>query len=135
MGNCIGGNIVLKELGNNFLKYNVIDRKHNIIIGTYFNTNKLNKSNIIVNQGISIGNNEINQIKFGIIHRNINHVELYFENNIKLIIIKEYDNKIQMLLSFNGSNIKKYIDCDIIKKYKTINDNSEYIDLIYDLTK
>ena len=57
------------------------------------------------------------------------------ENNIKLIIIKEYDNKIQMLLSFNGSNIKKYIDCDIIKKYKTINDNSEYIDLIYDLTK
>ena len=135
MGSCISGNVVLKELENNFLNYNVIDRKHNIIIGTYLNTNKLNNSNIIVNQGISIGNNEINQIKFGIIHRNINHVELYFENNIKLIIIKEYDNKIKMLLSFNGSNIKKYIDYNIIKKYKTINDNSEYIDLIYDLTK
>lgn len=135
MGSCIGKNVVIQELGNNFLKYNIIDRKHNIIVGTYFNTNKLNKSTVIVNQGISIGNNEINKIKFGIIHRNINHVELYFENNIKLIIIKEYDDKIKMLLSFNNYKIKKYIDCDIIKKYKTINDNSEYIDLIYDLTK
>lgn len=137
MGSCIGTNAVLEELKNNFLNYNIIDKKYNIIIGTYFNTNQSKKSNTMINQGICIGynNNEINKIKFGIIHRNMNYVELYFENDIKLIICRENDNQIKMLLSFNGSNIEKYIDCDIIKQYKPFNNNSEYIDLVYDLTK
>lgn len=133
MGCCIGTNVVLKEHEKKFLNYNIIDKKHNIIIGTYFNTNETNTT---INQGICIGNNnnnQINKIKLGIIHRNINLVELYFENNIKLIMIKEYENKIKMTLSFNNSTIEKYIDYDVIKQYKTINNNSEYIDLIFDL--
>jgi len=91
----------------------------------------------MINQGICIGynNNEIYKIKFGIIHHYNNKiVELYFENDIKLIIIRENDNQIKMLIIFNGSCIEKYIDYDIIKQFKTINNNSEYIDLIYDLT-
>jgi hypothetical protein len=137
MGSCIGKNAVLKELENNFLNYNIIDKKYNIIIGTYFNTNESNKSNTMINQGICIGynNNKINKIKFCIIHRYGNKmVELYFENDIKLIIIRENNNQIKMLLTFNGSCIEKYIDYDIIKQFKIINNNSEYIDLIHDLT-
>lgn len=137
MGSCIGGNVVLKELENNFLNYNIIDKKYNIIVGTYFNTNESKKSNTMINQGICIGynNNKINKIKFGIMHRYGNKmVELYFENNIKLIVNKENDNKIKMLLTFNDSCIEKYIDYDIIKQFKIINNNSEYIDLIHNLT-
>ena len=140
MGNCFNTNIVLKELSNKFLNYNVIDKEYNVVIGIYSETNKANKSkksNTMINQGICIGynNNIINKIKFGIIHRySTKMVELYFENNIKLIFIREDKNKIKMLLSFNGFKTEKYIDINIIKKYKIINNNSEYIDLIFDLT-
>lgn len=140
MGSCISSNGGLKKLENNFLNYNIIDKKYNVIVGTYFNTNKYKKSkksNTMINQGICIGynNNEIYKIKFGIIHRTYTKtVELFFENNIKLIINKENDNQIKMILSFNDLNIEKYIDTDIIKQYKIINNNSEYIDLIYNLT-
>lgn len=60
-------------------------------------------------------------------------VELYFENNIKLIIIRENINQLKMMLSFDHTFINKYIDYNTIKEYKLINNNSEYIDLICDL--
>lgn len=151
MGNCIGTNVDRNELSNKFLNYNVIDKKYNIIVGTYFNKDEIGKPNIdksnidksnvdklntVIYQGISIGynNNEINKIRCGMIHRHGNvMVELYFENNIKLIVINENNNKLKMILSFNGSSIEKYIEPDVIKNYKLINVGSEYIDLLYDL--
>lgn len=134
MGCCISTNVVRKELLDKFLNYNIIDKKYGIIVGTYLDGNE--KSNTLISQGICIGynNNKINKVVFGIIHRHGNGmVELYFENNIKLIITKESNNQLKMTLTFNGSNIEKYIENDIIKNYKTINDNSEYINLLHDL--
>ena len=138
MGSCLGTNVVRNELSNKFLNYNVIDKKYNIIIGTYSNNDESKKSNtmIMINQGICIGfnNNEINKITCGMIRRYGSvMVELYFENNIKLIVVKENNNLFKMTLSFNGSSIENYIKPNIIKKYKLINLNSEYIDLLYDL--
>lgn len=43
MGSCLCVNIVRNELPNKFLKYNVIDKKYNIIVGTYFNKDKSKK--------------------------------------------------------------------------------------------
>lgn len=136
MGSCISSNYVIKEHKNKFLKSNVVDKENNVIIGIYSNTNQYKQSNTLINQGICIGNNnQINKIKFGIIHRNINYVELYFENDIKLIYTLEPKNKMKMELTFNNNKIEKYISLDSIKQqYKLINDNSEYIDLVYDLS-
>lgn len=136
MGSCIGTNVVRNELSNNFLNYNVINKKYNIIIGTYFNKDENGKSNTLINQGICIGynNNDINKIRCGMIHRyGSEMVELYFENNIKLIVIKENNNQLKMMLTLNGSIIENYIEHDIIKNYILINSASEYIDLLYDL--
>lgn len=136
MGNCIGTNVEYNELSNKFLNYNIIDKKYNIIIGTYFNKDEIGKSNIVINQGICIGynNDEISKIRCGMIHRHGNvMVELYFENNIKLIVINENNNKLKMILSFNGSSIEKYIKPYVIKNYKLINSSSEFIDLLHDL--
>lgn len=134
MGCCISTNVVRKELLDKFLNYNIIDKKYGIIVGTYLDGNE--KSNTLISQGICIGynNNKINKVVFGIIHRHGNGtVELYFENNIKLIISKESNDQLKMILTFNGSNIEKYIEHDIIKNYKIINTNSEYINLLFDL--
>ena len=134
MGCYISVNVVHKELLDKFISYNIIDKKYGIIVGTYLNNNE--KSNTSINQGICMGynNNKINKIIFGIMHRHCTEiVELYFENNIKLIICKETNNRFKMILTFNGTNIEKYIEYDTIKNYKKINTNSEYINLLYDL--
>lgn len=137
MGCSLGINNVCYGQTNNFEKYNIIDVKYNVIIGTYYNEVRVGKINKRIEQGIRIGYNDgkINKIKFGMMiqPRENKIVELYFENDIKLIIRKENDNRCKMILSFGGTNIKKYIDPNIIKKYKMINDGSEYIDLIYNL--
>ena len=134
MGCYISVNVVHKELLDKFISYNIIDKKYGIIVGTYLNNNE--KSNTSINQGICMGynNNKINKIIFGIMHRHCTEmVELYFENNIKLIVIKENNNQLKMMLTLNGSIIENYIEHDIIKNYILINSASEYIDLLYDL--
>lgn len=141
MGNCIGTNIILNRLTDKFINYNIINKEYNIIIGIYIDTQKSKNSNTLINQGICIGynNNEINKIKFGIIHPRMSLVELFFENNISLSFVREINNKnnndtkIKMILTFKNCKIIKYIDNSIIKKIKSINNNSEDIDLIYRL--
>lgn len=131
MGNCICSNV-----SNKFINSNIIDKQYNIEIGIYTNslekTNSPEKSNTLINQGICI-NNQIYKIKFGIMHKyDTKIVELYFENCIKLIFIKD-NKKIKMIFTFGDKKIEKYIEPNIIKQYKKINNNSEYIDLIYEL--
>ena len=138
MGMCIVSYGVFNSITNKFIKYNVIDKEHNIVIGIYSDYNKSIKSNTMINQGICIGynNNLIHKIKFGIIHREMNIIELYFENNIKLVFIQEKnekENKIKIILTVNDLTVKKYIDLKVIEKIKLINNNSEYIDLLFDL--
>lgn len=136
MGCCLGANAVCNEQPNKWEKFNVIDKKYNVIIGTYYNGYDAKKSSTIVSQGICIGYNnyKINKMIFGIGYLYDNKkVELYFENNIKLIIGKD-NGHLKMILFYNNKTIiEKYIEHDIIKKYNKINKNSEYIDLIYDL--
>jgi len=132
MGNCIYSSIILDDLSSQFIDYYVLDKQYNIIIGIYSNSN----ANTMINQGICIGynNNTINKIKFGIIHRHSDKIlELFFENNIKLILTKNTDNpNIKLTLIYkNNLKIEKYIDVNLISKFKLINNNSEYIDLIY----
>lgn len=131
MGCCVGSNIVIvDETINKFIKYNIIDKQNNIIVGIYRNSSE--KSNIIINQGIYIGKyNKIYQIKFAILHNIKNkYIELFFENNIKLVLIKYNKSKIKMFLYTSENKIDKFIN---INKYKKINNNSEYIDLISNL--
>lgn len=134
MGNCFGSHKIFNNLTNNFLNYNIIDKEYKIIIGIYLesDSSKLN-TNTMICQGICIGqngNNKINKIKLGIIHRHENKmVELYFENNIKLLFIKN-NNNIKLVLTSNDISIEKNVDHSIIKNIKFINNNSEYIDLI-----
>ena len=139
MGICISSNIILDNITNQFLDYNIIDKDYNIIIGIYYDTNisKKSKKSMLIYQGIYIGynNNKISKIILGMIHHQYNNkiVELYFENNIKIIFIHENKNKIKMILYYETYKIEKYIVSDIIKQYKIIDNNSEYIDLIYNL--
>lgn len=160
MGNYIISSIAMAkkcQIFNNptdkFLQYNLIDEEYKIILGIYStkNTNQYIKSNTMINQGICVGygNNTINKIKMGIIHKYCSKVELYFENNIKLSFelengnkdemyndkneIYNNENKIKMILSFNGTKVEKYLKNNIIKNFKSINNNSEYIDLITQL--
>jgi hypothetical protein len=136
MGNCIYPNAILNDLSGQFLDCYVLDKKYNIIIGIYSNSNSNSNLNthININQGICIGykNNFINKIKFGIIHRHFDKiVELFFENSIKLILTKNKDSEnIKLTLFYDNNKIDKYIRVDMIKKFKPINNNSEYIDLI-----
>lgn len=136
MGNCYGSQNVLNDLTNNFLNSNIIDKEYKIIIGTYIESNKSKNlnSNTMISQGICVGYNGnivINKIKFGMIHKYENKmVELYFENNIKLLFIKNQDGNIKFILSINDIKIEKNLDSEIIKNIKSINNNSEYIDLI-----
>ncbi len=129
MGNCIYSNSVLNDLSSQFLDCYILDKEHNIIIGIYSN------SNTMINQGICIGcdNNIINKIKLGIVHKySPKIVELFFENNIKLILTKnDENNHIKLTLFYDNCKIEKNIDINIFKKYKLINNHSEYIDLIF----
>jgi hypothetical protein len=139
MGNCLGSQNSLDNLTNNFLNSNIIDKKYKIIIGTYSESNSSKKfnSNTMINQGICIGydgNHIIYKLKFGIIQRYENNtVELYFENNIKLLFIKNKDGNIKFILSSNDINIEKNMNLQTIKNIKSINDNSEHIDLLSNL--
>lgn len=128
MGNCIRSNTIL-NLSSQFIDCYILDKQYNIIIGIYSN------SNTMINQGICIGynNNTINKIKFGIIHRHCNKVlELFFEDNIKLILTKINNcENIKLTLIYSNNKIEKNIDSNLIKKFKLINNNSEYIDMIF----
>jgi len=136
MGNCYVSKNGLSDLTNHFLNSNVIDKEHKIIIGTYIETKERKnlKSNTMISQGICVGYNgniDINKIKFGMIHRYENKiVELYFDNNIKLVFVKNQNGCIKFVLTINDLKIEKNMDSQIIKNIKSINNNSEYIDLI-----
>ena len=129
MGNYIYPKKISNNLTNQFVDWYILDKEYNIIVGIYKN------SNTMINQGICIGynNNVINKIKLGIFHRhNGTTVELFFENNIKLILTKDISSdKVKLTLACNNLKIDKYIDIKIIKNIKLINNNSEYIDLIF----
>jgi hypothetical protein len=139
MGNYINSiqeikfNFLKKKINlKNFLFHNIIDNENNIIIGIYKNSKK---SNTISSECICIGNN-INKLKFGMFHNfNIHKiVELYFENNIKVKFIQESNNEIKLILDDNENiKIEKYINKNIIKNLKPINNNSEYLDLIFNI--
>lgn len=139
MGNCYCSQNLLNDLTNNFLNSNIIDKKYKIIIGIYVETNssKNYNSNTMINQGICIGCNgddKINKLKFGMIHRYENKkVELYFENNIKLLFVKNKDGGIKFVLSSNDIMIEKNMDIPIIKNIKSINNNSDHLDLLLNL--
>lgn len=144
MGNCINSNAILSVETNKFINYNIIDKKYKITVGTYLYSNKEqtnnNGSNTMISQGICIGykNKQIHRIKFGMIHRYNNiTVELYFENNIKLIFVNNKEsNKIKITLVFNNLNKVIYISKEKFKKsIELIDNNSEYIDLIFNLTQ
>lgn len=121
---CCKKNIIKKKISQ-FISYNIIDYEHNIIIGT-FNDN-YNASSY---EGISIGDDfNMYKILFGISHEN-RIIELYFENNIKMFFTKESN---LILIEFYSKDIKfkKIISKNTIKEIKPINQNSDYIDLIF----
>ena len=127
MGNYFISNKVLNGFTSKFLNYNILDKEYNIIIGIY------KDSNTMIYQGICVGHydNEISKIRFGIFHRYADLiVELFFENNIKLVLSKN-NNNIKIVLTKNNYKIEKYIDINLIKNFTPINSNSEYIDLIF----
>jgi hypothetical protein len=128
MGNYFSSNKALDGFTSQFLNYYILDKEYNIIIGIY------KDSNTMINQGICVGhyNNEISKIRFGIFHRYADFlVELFFENNIKLVLSKNKDNNIKIVLTKNNYKIEKYIDINLIKNIIPMNSNSEYIDLIF----
>lgn len=136
MGICYSSHNISNNLTDNFLNFNIVDKEYKIIIGIYSETNNSNNlnSNTMINQGICIGhngNNKIFKLKFGIIHRHNNKiVELYFENNIKLLFIANNAGNIKFILSSNDIKIEKNINSSIIKNVKLINNNSEHLDLL-----
>jgi hypothetical protein len=147
MGNCIKQNNKF-NYKEKFLNYNIIDKKNNIVLGIYEKpiNNDLNSlpnivissPNIVISQGIMVGdiknnNSEnIHKLIFGIKILESNKVELYFENNIKLIIFKK-NNIIRYQLTVEKNVITEIIPYDYIKNLKKINNNSEHIDLIFDI--
>ena len=140
MGNYCCSQNIINYLLNNFLNSNIIDDEYKIIIGTYIETNKINNlySNTMISQGICVGYNRhvvINKLKFGIFHSCENKtVELYFENNIKLLLIKDNINSdVKLILTSNNKTIEKYMNRKIIRNIKLINNNSDDIDLILKL--
>ncbi len=135
MGNCTSSKNILSTITNNFINYNILDNEYKIIVGIY------PKSNDIFNstqeyEGIYIGkfdNNKIYKLKFGMYRNENKMIELYFENNIKLILISESVhnvNSVKLILTFNDIRIEKYICNKILKKIKPTNDGKNYVDLI-----
>lgn len=142
MGNCIKNNKT--NYKDKLINYNIIDKKKHIVLGIYekpINNNLKNIHNNIC-QGIWIDgikniNNpnqeNIHKLTFGIKILESNKVELYFENNIKLRIFKE-NNLLQYQLKIQNKDIiTGFITNNCLKNFKKINNNSEYIDLIFDL--
>jgi|LakMenEpi03Aug12_release.lakeMendotaPanAssembly.Ray.scaffolds.fasta_scaffold553828_1 hypothetical protein len=138
MGNCVYSYGVSDKLTEQFVDFNIIDKEYNIIIGIYKNPN----TNTTIKydngfehkfiQGICVGklNNKISKIKFGIFHQCENNIlELFFEDFIKLVLIK-VGVQTKLTLNHNDLVIEKYINTEIIKNIKLINNDSEYIDLI-----
>lgn len=161
MGNCYSSNNVSKITDKKFIDSNLIDKEFKIFLGIYSCPDNSSKNlNIQVNQGIWIGkfSNKIYKLKFGIYHQSKNKlVELYFENNIKLVLMKNIDtNEIDFILTCNDIKIiekigmhvlndikynddyikiNKNINVNIINNFKYIANNSEHIDLINNLKK
>lgn len=165
MGNCTGSNNLSNVVEKKFINSNLIDSKYKIVLGTYLESNKgsknLNSQDIQVNQGIWIGkfSDKIYKLKFGIFHQHENKsVELYFEDNIKLVLMKNINtDEIEFTLTYGdieiietigtiniSDEIKYNNKCIVIKKsiskntignFKYIGNNSEHIDLIVNLKK
>jgi hypothetical protein len=112
-----------------FISYNVLNYEKNIIIGIW---NNPNKSNTLGNQGIWIGGHDkIYELTFGMLCANM--VVLNFQNSIKLKIYKNKSNNITFELTENKKDYIKQLDDDIKKNLKKINNDSEDIDLIFNL--
>lgn len=134
MGNCLNSINNLSIL-NQFKNYYILDDKYPIILGIYQNTNSIT----MLYQGICIGNNNIvNKIVFGIFHNNTEKIlNLFFENNISLTLKNNitYGDKIKLTLKHNNSIYEKFINVNLIKELKLIENNSEDINLIFKIIK
>ena len=109
----------------------------------------------VISQGLCIGcrHKAIRKIKFGIIRRFTGPegspcVELYFAHNTRLVITREIPSlrtldpnithihptpKFKFCLTSDDISVGGYIKPDIVKQYKRIARDSEYLDLVYDL--
>jgi hypothetical protein len=125
--------ITIKNVKKKFKSYNILDTNKNIIIGIWDNPDK---SNILGNQGIWIGNNDkIYELIFGINCNNT--VILYFKNSI-VLKISNANGLVTLELKNNKDNLMEYstnITRDIIKKLNKINNNSPDLDLIFNVIK
>lgn len=125
--------ITIKNVKKIFKSYNILDTNKNIIIGIWDNPDK---SNVLGNQGIWIGNhNKIYELIFGITCNNT--VILYFKYSIVLKISK-INGLITLELRNNKDNFMEYstnVTHDIIKKLNKIDNNSPDLDLIFNIIK
>ena len=123
INNIIGNNNIIKKEDNNIIKLD-----NNISLGIY--TDENNKEY----QGICF--KKINKRKeiFGISFINYNMINLYFENNVRLLLNKN-DNNINIEYSDKNNSIKynNLIKIESLKNLKKISNNSDDIDLIYNL--
>ena len=85
-------------------------------------------------QGICFKNSQVNKLTFGIIFKNFEMVDLYFEENIRLLIKKSDDTlNISYLNKNKNINYKNDIKLDNLKNLQKISNNSDDIDLIFKL--
>ena len=115
---------------NIFIKFNIIDKKNNIILGII--KNSLNNS--LNEQGIFIGElNKIYKLTFAIWHKCMDVVVMFFENNIHLQFFKQ-NNNFMYMLDFNNSKYEKIIEPEIIKSLSKFNiSDSKDIDLLFNI--
>ena len=130
------GNLIINQI-NNIIGYNNIIKKeesniakldNNINLGIY--TDKNNKEY----QGICFKNIYKNKVIFGISFKDYNMIDLFFENDIRLLINKN-DNNINIEYTDKNNSIKynNLIKTESLKNFKKISNNSDDIDLIYNL--
>jgi hypothetical protein len=123
INNIIGNNNIIKKEDNNIIKLD-----NNISLGIY--TDENNKEY----QGICFKKINKRKVIFGISFTNYNMIDLYFENNVRLLLNKN-DNNINIEYSDKNNSIKynNLIKIESLKNLKKISNNSDDIDLIYNL--
>ena len=120
------GNLIINQI-NNIIGYNNIIKKeesniakldNNINLGIY--TDKNNKEY----QGICFKNIYKNKVIFGISFKDYNMIDLFFENDIRLLINKN-DNNINIEYTDKNNSIKynNLIKTESLKNFKKISNN------------
>ena len=127
MGNCNS------KTTNNFIDYIIIDKQ--IILGIWNNPKNLNKTNTMSFQGICFNNSDqIYELKYMIKPNGINTITYNFDNGIMLKITKNHDD-IDIFYKDKNITFTKNMEDKYIKKIKKISNNSDEIDLLYDLCR